>query len=188
MTQPAPQDTSGQPPQDKAAIIEQLAQAAFAQLQHRTIAAAPAAVSATAGAQAEAAAEVDSRRSLEEMNQPSGDASPAAWDESWGMLYRVGPTGAYEYAYSDDHKTIRPGTAWMSQDEVAQSPGGVGGEATETTGVDVPSVVEQVMSEMASDSAAMAAELDISEEQARQLATDPEFQAMVAEALERASS
>jgi len=54
MTQPAQPDNSQQPQQDKAAIIEQLAQVTFAQLQHRTIAAGPATAPTTAGAQADA--------------------------------------------------------------------------------------------------------------------------------------
>jgi hypothetical protein len=49
--------------------------------------------------------------------------SAAVWDENWQMLYRVGPGGVYEYAYSDDHATIRPGTSWLSYDEAAQGAG-----------------------------------------------------------------
>lgn len=56
---------------------------------------------------------------------PTGEGVPAApfdgrsatWDDAWGMLYRLGPTGAYEYAMSDDHATVRAGTTWMSYEE-----------------------------------------------------------------------
>jgi hypothetical protein len=118
----------------------------------------------------------------------AGGEAAATWDEGWGMLFRVGPGGAYEFAYSDDQRTVRPGTDWMSQEEVLASRDATGGEGTETEASEVPAAVDEVMSELAGDPGAMAARLGISEEQAAQLATDPEFQEMVAAAYARASS
>lgn len=46
--------------------------------------------------------------------------SEAVWDENWQMLYRLGPGGVYEYAYSDDQQTVRLGTNWLTYDEVMQ--------------------------------------------------------------------
>ncbi len=43
-----------------------------------------------------------------------------AWDENWQMLYRLGPGGVYQYAYSDDQQTIRPGARWLTYDEVLE--------------------------------------------------------------------
>jgi hypothetical protein len=60
--------------------------------------------------------------------QPEGqpadeEYSEPAWDENWQMLYRTGPGGIYQYAYSDDQKTIRPGTDWLSYEDVMQGTG-----------------------------------------------------------------
>jgi hypothetical protein len=47
------------------------------------------------------------------------------WDADLGMLYRVvGPSNDYEYAYSDDQRTIRPDTQWMSREEMESQRGG----------------------------------------------------------------
>jgi hypothetical protein len=69
--------------------------------------------------------QAEARMAAEVREQPPADTgySAAAWDESWQMLYRVGPAGAYEYAYSDDRVTVRSGTGWLSYDEVAQAAG-----------------------------------------------------------------
>jgi hypothetical protein len=45
-----------------------------------------------------------------------------AWSDDWGMLFRQRSNGEYQFAHSDDKKTIRPGTSWMSQDEAAALP------------------------------------------------------------------
>jgi len=46
-------------------------------------------------------------------------------DADLGMLYRVvGPSNVYEYAYSDDQRTIRPDTQWMSREEMESQRGG----------------------------------------------------------------
>ena len=60
----------------------------------------------------------------------SGDAG--VWDENWGMLYRVGPDGDYEYAFSDDRVKIRPGAQWMSQEQATAAKSGAAGESEST--------------------------------------------------------
>lgn len=60
--------------------------------------------------------------------QPEGGSaeeeySEPVWDENWQMLYRAGPGGVYQYAYSDDRLTVRPGAQWLSYDEVMQGTG-----------------------------------------------------------------
>ena len=60
--------------------------------------------------------------------EPGGDEaesgySAPTWDESWQMLFRVDAAGIYQYAYSDDQQTVRPGTDWLSYDEVMQGTG-----------------------------------------------------------------
>jgi hypothetical protein len=53
---------------------------------------------------------------------PAAAAQPTepTWDENWEMLYRTNERGVYEYAYSDDRKTIRPGTRWLSYEDVTR--------------------------------------------------------------------
>lgn len=46
--------------------------------------------------------------------------SDPVWDENWQMLYRTNRQGVYEYAYSDDKVSIRPGTEWLSYAQVMQ--------------------------------------------------------------------
>lgn len=47
---------------------------------------------------------------------PRVEMAPS-WDESWQMLYRVDADGNYQLAFSDDQRTVRPGSAWMSPGE-----------------------------------------------------------------------
>jgi hypothetical protein len=75
--------------------------------------------------------EADARVGAREQEQPQDDDATAGysepvWDENWQMLYRVGPDGVYEYAYSDDQQTVRPGAEWLTYDQVMQ---GVGASA-----------------------------------------------------------
>jgi hypothetical protein len=50
--------------------------------------------------------------------EPSG-YSESAWDDDWQMLYRTGPGGEYQFAYSDDRQTIRPGTEWLRHEDIS---------------------------------------------------------------------
>lgn len=47
---------------------------------------------------------------------PPGEAD-GTWDDNWKMIYRTGPGGEYQLAFSDDQRTIRSGTTWMTRDE-----------------------------------------------------------------------
>ena len=80
-----------------AAVRQLTAPAAEAPASNGSAAAAPA---AAAAAPAAAAAE---------------DAG--TWDDNWQMLTRLGPDNAYQFALSDDRRTVKAGTNWMSQDE-----------------------------------------------------------------------
>jgi hypothetical protein len=84
--------------------------------------------------------------------------SEPAWDENWQMLYRVGPGGVYQYAYSDDQQTIRPGSEWLSYDEVMQGTGAT---------TEAPAEEEAATSEAATSEAA-AQELSPEEKAAAQ--------------------
>jgi hypothetical protein len=100
-----------------AAVRELTAPAAEAPASNDSTAAvpgAPAADGAGAGAPAAAA--------------PGAAAAEDAgtWDDNWQMLTRLGPDSAYQFALSDDRRTVRAGTNWMSQDEATaarQAPG-----------------------------------------------------------------
>jgi hypothetical protein len=45
------------------------------------------------------------------------------WDADLGMIWRF-VEGSYVYAYSDDQRTIRPDTQWMSREEMESQRGG----------------------------------------------------------------
>jgi hypothetical protein len=71
---------------------------------------------------------VSARRDRAEavLSEDDGTKEPedlaGTWDEEKGMLWTVvGPDNAYRYAYSDDKRTIRPDTRWMSWQEVEES-------------------------------------------------------------------
>ena len=49
------------------------------------------------------------------------DAEPTwAWDDGWGMFYRVGASGVYEYSHSADDAHSRPSGVWLSGEQVLQ--------------------------------------------------------------------
>ncbi len=56
--------------------------------------------------------------------EDSGDlaeeASQWAWDDGWGMFYRIGPAGVYEYSNSVDEAHTAPDGVWLSGEQVAQ--------------------------------------------------------------------
>ncbi|HEY3868196.1 MAG TPA: hypothetical protein VGM10_07585 [Actinocrinis sp.] len=53
--------------------------------------------------------------------QPGHSAEPEwAWDDGWGMFYRVGAAGVYEYSHSVDEAHSRPDGVWLSGEQVAQ--------------------------------------------------------------------
>jgi hypothetical protein len=63
----------------------------------------------------------------EAAEQPSADTpveaptkAPPEWDESWTMFYRVGPSGAYEFAdaVTPGDRFSGCGDVWLSQDQV----------------------------------------------------------------------
>lgn len=43
-----------------------------------------------------------------------------AWDEGWGMFYRIGPSGVYEYSHSKDEARSAPDGVWLTGEQVAQ--------------------------------------------------------------------
>ena len=43
-----------------------------------------------------------------------------AWDEGWGMFYRIGASGVYEYSHSVDDAHTRPDGVWLSAEQVLQ--------------------------------------------------------------------
>ena len=48
-------------------------------------------------------------------------AEPAwAWDDGWGMFYRIGPGSVYEYSHSVDDARTRPDGVWLSGEQVLQ--------------------------------------------------------------------
>jgi hypothetical protein len=55
-----------------------------------------------------------------EQHELESEYSDPVWDENWDMLYRINPSGVYEYAYSDDQVTVRAGTGWLSYAEMMQ--------------------------------------------------------------------
>jgi hypothetical protein len=73
----------------------------------------------------------------------AGLFSEAVWDENWQMLYRIGPDGTYEYAYSDDQRTVRPGADWLSYAEVMQETAAPA-QATAGTGPETAATPEPV--------------------------------------------
>jgi hypothetical protein len=49
------------------------------------------------------------------------DASPVwAWNDGWGMFYRIGAAGVYEYSHSVDDAHSRPDGVWLSGEQVTQ--------------------------------------------------------------------
>jgi hypothetical protein len=52
----------------------------------------------------------------------TGDGTePAwAWDDGWGMFYRIGASGVYEYCHSVDDAHTRPDGVWLSGEQVLQ--------------------------------------------------------------------
>lgn len=113
----------------------------------------------------------------EPVSPPAAIQEPAAeWDESWGMLYRVLPSGEYQFAFSDDHKTVRAGTDWMSR-EVAAAGRDAGAAALEAPSA----AIEEVLSEVGADVADLAKEMGLSEQEVAELMSDPELEQMVAD-------
>ena len=41
-----------------------------------------------------------------------------AWDDGWGMFYRIGASGVYEYSHSVDDAQTRPDGVWLSGEQV----------------------------------------------------------------------
>jgi hypothetical protein len=41
-----------------------------------------------------------------------------AWDDGWGMFYRIGASGVYEYSHSVDDARTRPDGVWLSGEQV----------------------------------------------------------------------
>jgi hypothetical protein len=52
-----------------------------------------------------------------EAQPTAGVEAGGTWDDNWQMLTRVGADNAYQFAFSDDRRTVRPGATWMSQEE-----------------------------------------------------------------------
>jgi hypothetical protein len=129
MNHSAQQDNSGQPSQDNAAVIEQLAQAAFAQLQQRTVAAAPAAASTTAGAQAEATGstlpDLSAEPALNVGHPAAGHAAPAPTAAEQVGQEMAQPAAGEVLAGemgspTGDARNAKPDYAAMSDDELIQ--------------------------------------------------------------------
>jgi hypothetical protein len=99
----------------------------------------------------------------------------ATWDENWQMFYRIGPGGTYEYA-----DPIMPGDAasghkeeWLSYEQVM---------ARDTaTPAEPGGVIGEVLSELGANVSDLAQEADMSAAELAELASDPEFEQLVAE-------
>ncbi len=113
---------------------------------------------------------------ISEPSRPDNSGySEAAWDSSWKMLYRVGPDGVYQYAYSDDQIAVRPGTGWLSYEElpdaepVAPQPTAepaLDAEAvtTESPAEEAQRQAEEVMAELTPENlSSLASELEVDE-------------------------
>lgn len=54
-------------------------------------------------------------------NATGHDAEPTwTWDDGWGMFYRMGASGVYEYSHSVDDAHNRPDGVWLSGEQVLQ--------------------------------------------------------------------
>jgi hypothetical protein len=78
--------------------------------------------------------------------------SAAVWDENLEMLYRTNQEGVYEYAYSDDTVNVRPGTQWLTYEQVMKGaqPEPQAPPVAEAPAVDVPADVTQKQEEVIS--------------------------------------
>ncbi len=123
-----------------------------------------------------------------------------AWDDGWQMLYRVNSSGAYEFALSDDQRTIRPGSDWMSQDQAhalrshqAATAGGPAAVAEHAGAAqaDQPTGMAEAIKELITElsgatgetGAQIAGELGLTEEELAHVAGHPDLERLVAEEL-----
>ena len=122
--------------------------------------------------------------------EPAPVEPDSNWDDQWEMLHRVGADGKHEFAHSDDRRTVRQGTQWMSYEEAAAARSGPASDAAEAQAeLSVEEVISQAISELSPElSASLAEEFEVSAEDIAKLSEDDRFKEILREVIESSTA